>query len=762
MARDPLQILEVLRAEPRFISGVTAWRHIPASSGKYCQLPEDLHPSLSAALSAKGITELYSHQGRAYELATRGCNVCVVTPTASGKTLCYNLPVLNSILKDPEVRALYMFPTKALAQDQLAEIEELSRLGGFQIKSFTYDGDTPSHKRRLAKDVGQIVITNPDMLHQAILPHHSTWVRMFAGLKFVVIDEMHGYRGVFGSHVANVIRRLKRIAAFYGANPVFILASATIANPGELASALVGEPVEVIQENGAPSSAKEFVFFNPPALSDDGSVRQSALDAAARIASYFIREGVQTIVFARSRIAVELLVQYLRDRYPDRFNRERIQGYRGGYLPDERRRIEKGLREGEIIGVAATNALELGIDIGSLDCVVMAGYPGTISSTWQQAGRAGRRKGHSVAILVAGPSPLDQFIIKNADYFFSQAPEYALINPDNPYILAEHVKCAAYELPFPNEPGNCKLGDTDVAEILEYLKEQGILHLSSSKWYWSSDAFPAASVSLRSASSDNFVVVDVTKGPEVIGEVDWASAPLLIHDEAIYMHQGKQYHVIKLDYGAKKAYVKPVNVDYYTDANLAVNVRVISVDRSKPGPLSPRFGELSITAVATIYKKIKLYTHENVGSGQIALPEMNMHTEGMWFTLPEDSLAGLDPRVVGAALSGIGNVLMNIAPLFLMCDKKDLGVAVEVRSSLDGKPTIFMYDAYPGGVGLALRAFEILPDMLKASLELIRSCECKHGCPGCVGPSEGLLDDTKELCLRILAAAAGEVVGHNG
>lgn len=747
--------MEELRLDPRFPSGVTAWHHFPATSGKYSDIPDDLHPSLKRALSAKGIKKLYTHQKRAYDLSSQGKNICVVTPTASGKTLCYNLPVLDSMLKDERTRALYIFPTKALAQDQLAEITDLCKKGRFSIKAYTFDGDTPSQKRRLAKEVGQIIITNPDMLHQAILPHHPTWVRLFSSLRYVIIDEMHGYRGVFGSHVANVLRRLRRISQFYGSNPQFMMASATIANPQELACALTELPVCVIDENGAPSPEKEFIFFNPPVLRSDGSTRQSVIDAASKISARFIKNNIQTLVFARSRVSVELLVQYLRNSYNDVFQQDRIQGYRGGYLPNERRQIEKGMREGKIIGVAATNALELGIDIGDLDCVIMAGYPGTIASTWQQAGRAGRRRGKSVAILVAGRSPLDQFIIRNPDYFFSQSPEYALINPNNPYILGEHVKCAAYELPFRDDPKNPpKLGEVDVTPILEQLEKSRILYHSHSRWNWSSESFPAAGVSLRSASNENFVVIDTTGKPEVIGEVDWASAPLLIHDEAIYMHKGKQYQVMHLDYSARKAYVKKVDVDYYTDANLAVGIRIMRVDRQiEESPFRPKFGEVSVTALATIFKKIKLYTHENVGSGEISLPEMNMHTQGMWFSLPDTVLKHIDPHSVGGVLSGLANVILNIAPLFLMSDKRDLGVTVEVRSSYDQRPTIYLYDAYPGGIGLSEKAFQLLSDILKASSELVSSCSCKSGCPGCVGPETEVGKETKKICLEVLKMA---------
>lgn len=751
------EVLAELRSDPRFFSGVTAWKKFEAKEGRYAELPPELHPGLTKALSSRGVSRLYSHQREAFDLASSGKHVCVVTPTASGKTLCYNLPVLNAILNDPSTCALYLFPTKALAQDQLAEMQELARAGGFEVRSHTFDGDTPSAKRKLARETGQVIITNPDMLHQAILPHHPSWVRMFSSLKYVVIDEMHGYRGVFGSHVALVIRRLRRIASFYGVSPVFILASATIANPGELAGALTGLEVTVVDKNGAPSSSKEFVFYNPPALTPDGSVRQSAIDAASRLASKFVNQGVQTIVFSRSRIAVELLVQYMRSSYPAKLERERerIQGYRGGYLPSERRAIEKGLREGKIVGVAATNALELGIDIGSLDCAIMAGYPGTIASTWQQAGRAGRRSGSSVALLIAGASALDQFIVNHPDYFFAQTPEYGLISPENRYILGDHAKCAAFELPFRDDPSDERLCEIQVSSILSELENQGILFRSQGRWNWSSDSFPAASISLRSATNQNFVVVDQTNGAEVIGEVDWASAPMLIHKDAIYMHRGEQYQVLHLDYNGKKAYVKKVKVDYYTDANLSVGVKVISTDSQLDGPFHPCFGELSVTALTTIFKKIKLFTHENVGSGEIALPEMNMHTQGMWFSLPDHVVAGLDPRNLGSVLSGLANIVLNIAPLFLMCDKKDLGTAVEVRSPLDGKPTVYLYDSYPGGVGLSERAFQIIPSIMRAGYELVSECKCLDGCPGCVGPSGEVGEGTKDACARILREFLG-------
>lgn len=752
------QVLAELRRDPRFLACVTAWHHFPATPGSYLDIPDDLHPALKQALTRKGVKALYSHQRQAYDLVRQGQHICVVTPTASGKTMCYNLPVLDAILKHEGIRALYIFPTKALAQDQLAEIEDTAKQGGFKIRGFTFDGDTPASKRRLARETGQIIITNPDMLHQAILPHHPRWAKLFASLKYVVVDEMHNYRGVFGSHVANVFRRLRRICSFYGANPQFILASATIANPKELALNLTGEEVTLIDQSGAPTSEKDFIFYDPAGPHADNAMKHGAITAAARITTRFINKNIQTLIFSRSRMACELLVQYLRDGYPDQFEKHKIQGYRGGYLPSERRAIEKGIREGDIVGIAATNALELGIDIGGLDAVIMAGYPGTIASTWQQAGRAGRKQGKSVAILISGGSPLDRFIVNNPDYFFAQTPEYALINPDNPYILGQHVKCAAYELPFSHSNGEApKLGPADVEHILEHLTEQKILHKGPAKWNWSSDSFPAAGISLRSATNENFVIIDTTHGAEVIGEVDWASAPMLIHDQAIYMHGGQQYHVIKLDYHDRKAYVKQVDVDYYTDANLAVGVRIMTVDDSSQWDrLTVNFGELIVTALATIYKKIKLYTNENIGSGEISIPEMNLHTQGMWFSLSGDLTAGIDPHALGGVLSGIANVLLNVAPLFLMSDKQDLGVVVEVRSVYDGKPSIYLYDSYPGGVGLAEKAFRMLPEILRACLDLISSCPCTRGCPGCVGPEQQVGEGIKPLAIKLLEAIIQE------
>src|SRR5690606_39170629 len=527
----------------------------------YAPLPERLHPELLKALHAKGMDQLYSHQAAAFSAAQSGEHVVTVTPTASGKTLCYNLPVLQEIVSHPESRALYMFPTKALAQDQVAELQQFADLMDCELKTHTYDGDTAPSIRTAIRNAGHIVVTNPDMLHSAILPHHTKWVKLFENIKYIVIDEVHAYRGVFGSHVANVLRRLLRICQFYGSNPQFLCASATIDNPGEHASRLIGKPVHVVDNNGAPAGEKHFIFYNPPVVNAQLGIRRSSVIKTKKLASSLIKQGLQTIVFARSRVRVELLLTYLQALTEHKVNDRTIRGYRGGYLPKLRREIEHGLRSGEIKAVVSTNALELGIDIGQLQACVLNGYPGTIASTWQQSGRAGRRNEISVTFLVASSSPLDQYMIQNPDYFFNRPPEQALIDPDNLLILIDHVKCAAYELPF--KQGE-QFGGERLEDMMEFLTEEKVLHHVGDTWYWMEQSFPAHNISLRTAAGENFIIIDISNRNKVIGEVDRFSAPTLIHEEAIYIHEGVQYQVEMLDYEEKKAYVREVDVDYYT------------------------------------------------------------------------------------------------------------------------------------------------------------------------------------------------------
>lgn len=720
------QVLDRMERSASFLERVAHWERLPARPARTVPFPEGLDPRLRSALAARGIDCLYTHQAQALREVLGGHHTVVVTPTASGKTLCYNLPVLKAILADPAARALYLFPTKALAQDQMSALAETIEGLGASIKAYTYDGDTPPSARQAIRAVGHIVMTNPDMLHTAILPHHTRWVQLFGNLKYVVIDELHQYRGVFGSHLANVIRRLRRICSFYGSQPVFICCSATIANPAELASQLIGEPVVLVDDNGAPAAAKDFIMYNPPVVNAELGIRRSSVLEACALAQPFLQAGVQTIIFARARTTVELLVTYLRRALGGA--PQQVRGYRGGYLPKERRAIEQGLRRGDVLAVATTNALELGVDIGAMDVSIMAGYPGTIASAWQQAGRAGRRSGHSVAILVGSSAPLDQFLMAHPQYFFGRRPEHGLLNPDNLYILTSHLKCAAFELPFSTSE---EFGVPTTRSILEFLCQEGILHQSGERFYWMTDVFPAGEISLRSAAAEDFVIIDQAAGARVIGEVDRFSAPMLIHEEAIYIHEGTQYHVDRLDYPAKKAYVHQVDVDYYTDANLAVSIEVLDafqVDRHRT------VGEVAVRALVTMFKKIKLFTHETVGSGPVRLPEEQMHTSAYWVTLDGRVTAGMSPEEVQCGLAGLSHLLGVVGPLYAMCDYRDLRTVAQVRSPHTGLPTIYLYDAYPGGVGLSERLYHLDHQLLDAARRYLAGCSCRQGCPACVGP----------------------------
>lgn len=746
--------LEHIRRDTEIMGNVTHWRTLPPREAKYAPMPAALHADLREALGGRGINGLYSHQAEAFEAAERGEHVVAVTPTASGKTYCYNLPVLQSLLNNGEGRALYLFPTKALAQDQVAELQELADLMNVDIKTHTYDGDTPPTVRTVIRNAGHIVVTNPDMLHSAILPHHTKWVKLFENLKFIVIDEVHAYRGVFGSHVANVIRRLKRICAFYGSKPQIICASATIDNPREHTEALIGEKVTLVDNNGAPMGEKHFVFYNPPVVNRQLGIRKSSVLETRKLAAMLLKQGIQTIVFARSRVRVELLLTYLQELVRDKLSPSTIRGYRGGYLPNLRREIERGLRSGEIRGVVSTNALELGIDIGQLQACVLNGYPGTVASTWQQSGRAGRRQESSVTFMVASSNPLDQYIIQNPDFFFNRPPERALIHPDNLLILIDHVKCAAFELPFGKGE---TFGGEKLEDLMEFLVEEKVLHYADDRWYWMNQSFPAHDISLRSAAQENFVIVDMTDSRHrVLGEVDRFGAPTLIHEEAIYMHDGVQYQVEKLDYPEKKAYVRQVDVDYYTDAQLAVELKVLHVDKeAASGELLREYGELTVNAKATIFKKIRLRTHENIGSGPIHLPEEELHTSGYWFSFNEEAAARRSKNEMQFALLGIANVLVHIAPLYLMCDPFDIRVVPQVKAVHTQKPTIYFYDRYPGGIGLSERLYEVHDELMRRAKALIERCSCLSGCPACVGPIEevGLLG--KRQAMELLTEVGG-------
>jgi len=790
------EVLDTLAA--RDVNGdvLTAVRYFPAREAQWAELPTWVHADLIAAYGAKGIRQLYTHQAIAAEAVRAGKNVVVVTPTASGKTLCYNLPILNSILENSDTRALYLFPTKALAQDQLAELYDLNQRLENRFGVFTYDGDTPADARRAIREKGHVVLTNPDMLHTGILPHHTRWTRLFENLRYIVIDELHTYRGVFGSHLCNVLRRLRRIANFYGRDPQFICCSATIANPGELASRLLEKEVEVLDANGAPAGEKTFVFYNPPVVNRALGIRRSYINETSRVAQEFLKHDLQTMVFANSRLQTEILLTYLQQANPQPPGKqETIRGYRGGYLPNERREIERGLRDGRIRGVVSTSALELGIDVGSLDTVVMAGYPGSIAGTWQRAGRAGRRSGSSCAVMVASSSPLDQFIVRHPDYFFGNTPEHAFIQPDNLEILINHLKCAAFELPV--APGE-RFGEVDVPDICARLAEAGFLHLAGDHYHWTHEAYPADTISLRSITSDNFIIIDVTGGANVIGEVDFPSALLFLHEKAIYIHGGQQYHVEHLDFKERKAYVKQVDVDYYTDAVRYTQVRVLEAAETAAASVtaanSHSHGDVLVRSQVVGFKKIKFFTNENIGDGKLELPENEMHTTAYWMTLERPLLEALPYSVSErqSGMFGLLHALASVATLLLMCDGRDLGTAIGERppapdsgvSSIEAEhaaalqghsastmndfapsrlrdasatnvkeffePNLYLYDGYPGGIGFSEPLFRAHDLLVQKTRELIAACTCDQGCPSCVGPTGDLAPRAKEAALAIL------------
>jgi DEAD/DEAH box helicase domain-containing protein len=836
-------VLDSLRRDAKFMANVTAWERLPARPAHYADFPAGLDPRVLDALRQRGEAPLYTHQAAAVEAALAGDNVVVVTATASGKTLAYNLPVIHALLQDADATALYLFPTKALAQDQAAALNALLSAVGVaeMIPVRIYDGDTPRGQRRAAREEARILITNPDMLHTGILPHHPNWASFLGGLRWVVVDELHTYRGVFGSNVANLFRRLRRITAFHGSQPRFALTSATIANPKELAERLIEAPVRLVSPdlNGAPRAEKHVILYNPPVIDPTLGLRRSYTLETTRVAERFLAAGVQTAVFARARLTTEVLLGYIRDSYKEAGgDPAEVRGYRGGYLPQERREIEAGLRQGDVRGVVATNALELGVDIGQLGAAVLAGYPGTISSLWQQAGRAGRRVETSAAVLVASGAPLDQFVATHPRYLFERPPEMGLINPDNLAILIRHLRCAVFELPF--EAGEAFGGFGEVVELLDFLADEGWLHRSAGSYRWVGDAYPAEGVSLRAGSDDTIVIQSEREGrPVVIGEVDRATAPVLIHEGAVYIHEGRTHIVERLDWEAGVADVKPAEVDYYTDASESVDLKILETyDADESQRARRAHGWAQVTSLASSYRKVKRYTHETLGYGAIDLPQRAYETSAYWLWIapetveqleaegvlmapndygpswgqarqaalardghrcrqcgaPErdgrthdvhhirpfrefgyvpgenrndrlanqlDNLMTLCPtchqraeatRGARSALGGLGYALGNIAPLYLMCDPRDLGTVVEVRSRQTKGPAITLYDRLPEGLGLSERLYDLHAELLTAAHELIAGCACQDGCPACVGPAGPGGAEVKTLTLQLLEA----------
>ena len=747
---EPGAVLAELLAEPSLARGVVHHAVIPPRAAVHADFPDWLDGRIVTGLARRGIERPYNHQAEAIEAAHAGQDVVVVTPTASGKSLCYALPILQAIADDPSARALLLFPTKALGQDQVTEFGELTMAAGLQVSTSTYDGDTPAPIRSAIRTAGQVVATNPDMLHSAILPHHTKWFQLFEQLRYIVIDELHTYRGVFGSHVANVIRRLLRICAHYGSKPVIVCCSATIGNPAELAMMLTGRPARLVDRTGAPTGERHVVLVDPPILHPESGARGSAATLAQRWALPFLRAGRQTIVFGRSRVAVEILLTGLRESLRESYGpRSKVRGYRGGYLPTERRAIERGLRDGEILGVVATNALELGVDIGRLDVAILAGYPGSVAGTWQQFGRAGRRQGTSVAILVASGAPVDQFVIHHPEFLLEGTPEEARLDPDNLHVLLAHLRAATFELPF--EPGE-RFGPAPADDLLAFLGEEGhVRQAGDGRWYWSSENFPASEISLRTAAPENVVIIDTTPDrPRVLGEVDLFSAQVLVHERAIYIHESIQYYVDRLEWGERKAYVHRVDVDHYTYANRAVTLKPLEVFAESAAVGGRRIhGEVMVASLVTLFKKLKFLTDENVGFGPIDLPELELQTTAYWLTA-DASRSHWRRDELDIALLGAGRALQTVAAIHLMVDPRDLGLVTQVRSPHSEQPTIYLYEAVPGGIGLAERMWDRHDELVAAAADLIASCGCDAGCPACTGPRLEPEIDARALAIRLL------------
>ena len=754
---EPGAVLADLLAEPSLARGVVHHAVLPPRPAEYAAFPSWLDPRIVAGLAQRGIERPYTHQAEAIDAARTGHDIVVVTPTASGKSLCYAVPIIQAITDDPAARALLLFPTKALGQDQVAEFADLAAACGLRVSASTYDGDTPAPVRAAVRTAGQVVVTNPDMLHAAILPHHTKWFQLFEQLRYIVIDELHTYRGVFGGHVANVLRRLLRICAHYGSHPVIVCCSATIGNPAELAEALTGRPVRIVDRNGAPAGERHLLLVDPPLLDPATGARGSAVTLAQRWALPFLRVGRQTIVFGRSRVAVELLLTGLRESLREsRGPRSRVRGYRGGYLPTERRAIERGLRDGEILGVVATNALELGVDIGRLDAAIVAGYPGSIAATWQQFGRAGRRAGTSVAVLVASSAPVDQYVVHHPEFLLDSTPEEARVDPDNLHVLLAHLRAAAFELPF--DPGE-RFGPGAADDLLAFLGEEGhVRQAGDGRWYWSSENFPASEISLRTAAQENVVIIDTTPDrPNVIGEVDLFAAQTLVHEDAIYLHESVQFHVDRLDWDERKAYVRRVDVDHYTQADRAITLKPLDVFAEAAVPGGRRIhGEVMVASLATIYKKLKFVTNENLGWGRIHLPEIELQTTAYWLTA-EEVRDRWKRNELDIALLGAGRAIQTVASVLLMVDPRDLGLVSQVRSPHSEQPTVYLYESVPGGIGLAERLWERHADLLSAAADLIASCGCEAGCPACTGPNQEPDVDARALALRLLAELGAPV-----
>ena len=761
-AASPEALLHVLRT--RHSERIAGQLITPARSGEWASLPPDCNPRLREALRQRGIDRLYSHQREAWDHVQRGEDIVLATPTASGKSLCYNLPVIDAVLTRG-AKALYLFPTKALAQDQVAELLAINDSGRLGLRASTFDGDTPADARRAVRVHGDIVVTNPDMLHQSILPHHTKWAQLFENLAFVVIDELHTYRGVFGAHVANLIARLHRILAFYRSTPRFITCSATIGNPDELASRLIGRRIHPITQSGAPSGERHLLIWNPPIVNADLGLRASARSQSTLLARQAIDLGLKTIVFTNSRLEVEVITKYLKDIYDaDPRHAARILAYRGGYLPTERHSLEASLRSGTPDAVVSTSALELGIDIGALDVCILNGYPGSVASALQRFGRAGRRNRTAVGILVASSEMLDQYLARHPDFFLGASAEEAVVDPEQLLIQMEHLRCAAFELPFRTHE---QFGAETVESRLAYLEGESVLHEAGGEWHWIADSYPANAISLRAVADGNFTVIDVTGGGKtVIAEVDYSAAAMTLYEGAIYMVQSAPWQVERLDWTGRKAFVRRTRVDYYTDAIDYTRLKVLDCFNQAPsGRGQSQHGEVHVVRHVSGYKKIRYYTHENVGYGPVNLPDQEMHTFSLWWDIPAAVLdeAFADRQAAIDGFIGAAYTLQHMAALVSLCSVRDIGRAVgdgngtwsavieshrqaalpdsgagaegaEATPGRPFRPTLFLYDNTAGGSGLAPALFERRSEIVDRALSLIVRCECSDGCPACVGP----------------------------
>lgn len=733
---DVPRFLNKLTSSQSYQGQIVLVKDLPNREAVYGAVDPPLPAALRRLLDSRGFTDLYAHQATALDVIRRGRNAVIVTGTASGKTLCYHLPVLESYLRDQRTRALFVYPTKALAQDQLKALLRLTAdLPEPKPVMGVYDGDTPVGSRKKLRDSGNFILTNPDMLHQGILPKHPGWSGFFGNLQFVVLDEIHTYRGVFGSNVANVLRRLKRICAHYGSNPVFIGTSATINNPLRHAEELIGRPMELVENDGSPRGRKYFIFWNPPYLDSSKTERRSANSEAVYLLTELVKERIPTIAFTKARVVTELIYRYAQDRLAKESPAlaKKIRSYRGGYLPEERREIERQLFAGELLGVTSTNALELGIDIGSLEASLIVGYPGTIASTWQQAGRVGRGQEDSLVVFIPHSNPIDQYLVKNTAYFFGQNPETAVIDADNPHILLGHIRSAAFEAPL--DAADCRLFGEYAPALLELLDEAGQLKLIAGKRYWRNPGFPAAEVSLRNISDNTFSIVDISlTPPKVIGTLDEAGAYQQIYTEAIYLHDGETYFVKEMNVSQKIAYVQKLEVDYYTQSLTEDQITVSNSELERQWRKSATgFGGVEVMLKPYLFRKIKFGSRDSIGFGKINLDPEVMQTDAFWIIPPPATLKlvksfGLDP-VEG--LLGVANVLTEVLPFLVMCDAADIGSVVDLANH--GAPSVFVYDKYPGGIGFAHRAFEKVEEILTAARELIASCQCELGCPSCVG-----------------------------